>query len=256
MNRWRALIVLTSTFAAGACATVPSYRVHHALLEGQVPAPQRVVVLPPDVNIVRLSTSSIDSVPELSRKASEDLASVLAGALPNEGLELVPLPDLSESERGVVTEHVYFFGVAADTSLPAPLDVATDSKDLDAWWHKIERFDLCLGPGLSFLAERTGCSTAVLIAGSAAESTGGRKWASFFGGFLGAPMATGATDLFLGFVDLRTGDLLWVGEFAEAGDWSVDVDSLSEREDLQAIVGGLLASYPGLDEYREASKRD
>jgi len=257
MHRVRALVVSSLVIAASACASPPTYRVHHKLLDGSVPPPQRVVLLPADVNIFRLSTSSIDSVPELSHRASDEVGSIIATELPVKGLELVSLPQLSESEQDVVTEHVLFFGAAADASLPTPLDVGTDSKDLDAWWHKIEHFDLCLGPGLSFLKERTGCSTAVMIAGAAAESTGGRKVATFFGTLFGGMYApTSATDLFLGFVDLETGDLLWVGEHSDTGDWMADADALSKREDLKKIVHGLLERYPGLAEYREDSKRD
>src|SRR5262249_2276372 len=155
------------------------------------------------------------------------------GELPGEGLELVPLPELTASEQDVVTEHLLIFETAADESLPTPLDYQSDSEDLARWWHKIEHFDLSLGPGLSFLADRTGCTTAVMIAGSSAESTGGRKVASFFSSlFSGVASATSATDLFLGFVDLRTGDILWVGEHLESGDWVADAESLSKRGDL------------------------
>ena len=257
LHRRRTLACSFLVAAASACASPPSYRVHHALLDGSVPPPQKVVLLPVQVHIVRLSTSAVDSVPEVSRRASEELTAILAEELPGKGLQTVSLPQLSESELADVTEHVYFFRIAADTSLPTPVGAANDSKDLDAWWHKIERFDLSLGPGLSFLAERTGCSTAVLIAGYAAESTGGRKVASFFSSILsGAVVPTSATDLFLGFVDLRTGDILWVGEHLDQGDSFSDADALSQRKDLEKIVRGLLEDYPGLAEYREDSQRD
>jgi hypothetical protein len=247
--------VITSLGAAlaSACVVVPDYRVHHALLDGSIEAPRRVVLLPADVNILRLSASAVDSVPELSRKASEELTAVLSSELSIEGLEVVAFPPLSEDERAAVQEHVWMFHVAADASLPTPLDVQPGTEDLAAWWHKIQHFDLSVGPGLSFLAERTGCSAGVMVAGSAAESTGGRKWLTFFAqGY--AP--TSATDVFLGMVDLRTGDLLWVGEHADLGDWLVDADALTEREDLRLIVRSLLERYPGIEEYRAASKPD
>ena len=257
MSLWnravRSAIAALGATLAVACASVPDYRVHHALLDGSVEPPRRVVLLPADVNILRLSTNAVDTVPELSKKASDELTAILTSELPSEGFEVVALPVLSAEESAAVQEHVFMFRTAADGSLPTPLDVDPNSGDADAWWHKVERFDLCLGPGLSFLADRTGCSTAVMVAGMAAESTGGRKWVTFF---FNTAAPTSATDLFLGLVDLRTGDILWVGEHADLGDVLSDADALTERDDLQLIVRGLMERYPNLAEYREASKRE
>jgi hypothetical protein len=243
---------LAAAWLACACAaTAPSYRVHRSLLDGARTTPAKVVVLPASVDVMEISTSGMESVPEWSRRASARLGEVLSAELAAGGFEVVPLPALGAEEQAVVDEHVYMFRAASDGSLPNPGDVV-DGPDVEAWWHKVEGFDLSLGPGLASLAERTGSSAAVVVAGASVQSTGGRKLATFLGSLLtGTYAPTSATDVFLGFVDLRTGDILWVGEHQDEGDWFVDADELTERGDLEEIVRGFLASYPGIEAYRE-----
>jgi len=250
----RFLPITLLSLAASACqASAPTFRVHHAWLEGAVPAPQRVLVLPAEVAILRMSTSALEPVPELSRRVSADLESLLAEVLPGEGLAVVALPELSSEERAALEEHVLMFEAAANGSLPMPAGVPLASQDGELWWDQVVRFELELGPGLAFLAQRTGATTAVVLAGAAIEPTGGRQALSVFGSLLGGYEQISATRLNLGFVDLASGAILWAGFHADEGDWLDGADALTEREDLARILSALLAQYPGHAEFRAAS---
>lgn len=254
MNRRQAGLVgvLFASVLAACQAAAPDYRVHHTWLDGRIAAPTSVLLLPAEVAVSRMSLDGIEPVPELSRRAGTDLAQLLASALPAQGLALVTMPQLDAPEQALVEEHVLLFEAACNATFPMPAGVPYGSEDGDLWWPKVARFDLGLGPGLSFLAQRTGCSTGVFLAGLALESTGGRRAWSVFGSLLGVHEQTSLSRLFLGFVDLESGAILWTGMHVDTGDWADSADSLTEREELSAILAGLLADYPGLDEYREA----
>lgn len=251
-------LVLGVVLCSG-CPSVgaPGYRVHPSLLDLERGLPKKILVVPGLVYAAEVSAGGlIEEVPSWSREAAPKLREVLDGYLARtQGVQTVSIPELSTDEQALVQEHLYMFRVAADVHLPSPLG-ATTSKDLEAWWHKVERFDLSLGPGLAFLADRTGCETALLSAGITIVPTSGRKFTSFLQSFLaGTTIPTGGTDLFVGLVDLRSGDLLWVNEHAQSGDFLFSADSLLERKDLEKIVERVFADYPGIEEYRAALEK-
>ena len=123
--------------------------------------------------------------------------------------------------------------------------------DQKAWRHKLERFDLTLGSGLSFLANRTGADTALFVVANSVVPTAGRKTAAFFSAMLGGTGATGYSSLLVGLVDCRSGDLLWINGEVSIGQVFLSQEMLDDVEDAQYMLRDLFEEYPGTEEYRE-----
>ena len=148
---------------------------------------------------------------------TEAVAKSLAG---EPDLVVVPLVPLSNEESRRLLDHQLLFQLLVRNAFR--FQIRAESPGLAFWglsnamspfWQEVERFDQTLGPGLSFLADRTGADAVVM---------------SF------AELRTPRVSTFLGWVDLRTGDLLWVAEGSACsfGEFSFDGD----RESVARLV--------------------
>jgi len=100
--------------------------------------------------------------------------------------------------------------------------------------------DYTLGPGLAFLAEKTGADAALFVIAQDFVSTNERKALAVVGALFGVALPLGRTFAVAGLVELRTGKLLW-----QSYDTSATPD-LRVAADADKVVRGLFQAFPGL----------
>ena len=82
--------------------------------------------------------------------------------------------------------------------------------DQDARSYKKKEFDYTVGPGWRFCANAPE-DAALIVLGSDYFSTGGRKAAFIAGLVLGVVMPLGRSFMTASLINLKTGDVLWMG---------------------------------------------
>lgn len=225
------------------CQTVPQHKVHYSLL-GETPSPAGdVIVLPMDIKVKEMSAAGIqDEVPDWTRQASGNFEQALAASGPDtlSGLKLRDLPGLTPEEQQILDQHVALaHAVTGNAFLFA-------NSPVEAWRHKAKHFDYSIGPGLAFLADKTGADKALILVGEDVHSSSGRKAAFVVAAAFGVGIPMGHTVAVATLVDLRTGNVLWMNHYISVGS-----TSFMERNDTDAVVGDLFAKYPGIDEYKQ-----
>jgi hypothetical protein len=233
------LLVLT------ACNSIPTHRVHHTQLTRPTPegAVYPVLLLPVDISVKEMSASGLtQEVGSWSREAKGHVEQAIAdqdGALGR--LRPVELPPLTEEEQELVEQYIALY----DTVAGSALLYSHIWGRTPAWKHKVDHFDYTLGPGLAFLADKTGVERALFITGEDTISTGGRKVMFVVAAALGGvAIPMGNTVLVAGVVDLRTGDLHWINSAFSGG-----AATLRNPEDVHSLFNGLFDSFPGVEEH-------
>ena len=149
-------------------------------------------------------------------------------------LHLADLPPLSDAEQHALEQHVALYNVVA-------LQVHNNSLSGGELWDKRLKSgltDYTVGPGLAFLADRTGTDTALLVIARDAESSSERKAMMVLGALFGVGLPAGRAFVVAGLVDLRSGRLLW-----QSYDSSISSD-LRVANEADTLVQGLFNSYP------------
>lgn len=251
MHRFSLRLALALTLLAmlAACETTPRHKLHYRVLQGEhqlIAQPRRALLLPLSIEVKEMSAAGVqDEVGSWTEQAKGHIGAALASGRPQSGrFELTPLPTLSVEEDAAVTEHIALFNVVAGSALGHTMigPVA------EAWRAKAERFDYTLGPGLSFLAERTGSDTALILFGEDVISTGGRKAAALVGAVFGVVIPLGHSFLIAGLIDLPSGDIVWMDYTLATGG-----ETLLERADVDALLLELFSDYPGLEAHRKTA---
>ncbi|HSD61244.1 MAG TPA: hypothetical protein VLC55_10370 [Burkholderiales bacterium] len=199
--------------------------------------PKRVLVVPPDVNVVEISVGGVgEKDAEWSRQAAENLLAALRAQTGKGDLfELVAMPSLTQDEKDVVDAHAAMFElVAANASEHA---LSTQS----FWKERASSLHYTVGPGLGFLARKSGADAALFISAEDAVSTGGRVvvlLATIL--IFGMPaLAPGYSYLAAGIVDLASGDLLW-----HNFDWNIARRDLRKPQDAEGLLTEVFSSLP------------
>jgi hypothetical protein len=197
----------------------------------------RVLLLPVEFTVYQLSAAGPEAMPDWTAAARKNLAEALEVALEDRtGMEIVPMPELAETEQAVLDSHV---GVAR-------LVVFEGSRKAGkAWATRRADFDRQLGPGLAWLRERSGADYAVLVAGSQYEQSGGLVFAQVLAAAAGVIVsAGGGTNISTALIDLAAGEVKWFNStfgVEVLGVGSIDfrkVDSSAEA------LRKLMAPYP------------
>jgi hypothetical protein len=239
----KALFLLLLLFLT-ACNTT-SHRVHHTQLTKAQPknAVYPVLLLPADISVKEMSASGMtQEVGSWSKQAKGHVEAAIAdydGALGR--LRPVSLPPLNEEEQQLLEQYTALYDTVAGTAILYSQGVYGA-----AWKHKMDHFDYTLGPGLAFLADKTGVERALFITGEDVISTGGRKAMFVVAAAFGVSIPLGRTVLVAGVVDLRTGDLHWIDH-----SFSADAETLRNAEDVRSMLNGLFDSFPGTEEQAE-----
>lgn len=227
---------------AGCQATIPKHRVHHTLLSQAAPS-GTVIVLPLDIEVKEMSAAGLqEEVPAWSEQALANFRAQLTRQqdtlLP--GLQLRFLDSMPAEEQALLEEYVALnYQVMGNALLYT-------RQGGEAWQHKAKHFDYGVGPGLQFLAERTGADKALILIGEDLHSSGGRKAAFVIAAAFGAAIPMGHSLAVASLVDLRSGDMLWMHHFVTGGD-----TDFRDPDDVAKVLADLFAPYPGIDEYRQ-----
>lgn len=203
-----------AAFLVAGCAMPEKVGLHESLQgEAPKPLPRRVLLLPPDVQVLEMSAGGvIERVPVWSDEAAATAAKVLRAAAARRGsFELVDIPALAADKREQLEQHVALYDLVGGAAL------AFGRSNDPAWAHKKKAFDYTLGPGLAFLAEQTGTQAAVVVTGADLVSTGERKALFVVGLLLGVGIPLGASYVTMGVVDLETGSVLWATDDFQGG---------------------------------------
>ncbi len=233
-----ALILLS-----GCAGTVPSYRVHHSLLDSsKAKLPERVVLLPIAMEVSEISAGGVaEEVQAWSDQATQNVEDALKQY--DEGdasIELVALPPLSASHAEAVQQHLALYDVVGGTAF------SITNSPVAAWDHKRKHFDYTLGQGLEFLREQSGADTALVVIGMDQISSSERKALAVGAAILGVSVPLGQSFLSVGIVDLKSGDLLWLNYAYSYGNLD-----LREADDSVKMIQKMFEAYPGIDAYRQ-----
>lgn len=238
-----AIIAITLIFVWGCQA--PQHRIHKRVLANEtLVAPQgKLLVLPLNVEVKEVSASGMaEVVPRWTDQAKNNIASVLNEKKYSllKGYELVGLPALNAQEQEQLELYVnlgktVWLNSTIMTRFGGP-----------AWSHKIKSYDYTVGPGLRFLAEKTGVDKGLLLIGEDVHTTAGRKAFSLLAAAFGVVVPMGHKMVVANVVDLNTGDILWSNLHINTG-----TDSLLARADVAEALAGVFKKYPGVTEYRK-----
>jgi len=194
------------------------------------------LLVTPDVAVSEISAGGVvEKIPQWSKRATHNVSNALLRVGLGPKLHFTELPALSDREQHALEQHVALFSVVAS-------QVHSNSLAGGELWAKRLKSgltDYTVGPGLAFLADKTGADTALLMVARDAESSGGRKAVMVLGALFGVGVPGGNAFAVAGLVDLRSGRLLW-----QSFDSSISSD-LREPADTNKLVEGLFKSYPG-----------
>ena len=230
----RCVLVLLAPLAAA--AQVYTY-LDHSLRNG---APARTALLvAPDVSVSEISAGGVvEKMPQWSKQARENVGAALRRIGQGPGLHLAALPPLSAEEQHALDQHVALYNVVA-------ANVHSNSVGGGELWEKRLKSgltDYTVGPGLAFLADKTGADTGLVVIARDAESSGGRKAMFVLGAMFGVGLPLGQSFVVAGLIELRTGRVLW-----QSFDRSATSD-LRVAADADKLVQGLFKSYPAAGE--------
>lgn len=238
---WRRSGLLASLaallIALAGCSTPTTY-LARPLAEPAAPAlPLRVLLVPPEVNVVEVTVGGIgEKDAEWSRQAADNLLASLRGHVSKGDLfELVPMPELTQEEKDAVDAHRAMFELVAASASEYALSTHT------FWKERAAKLHYTVGPGLGFLARKSGADAALFISAEDAVSTGGRLAVLVATVFMfGMPAITpGYSYLAAGIVDLSSGNLLW-----HNFDWNIARRDLRKPQDAEGLLTEVLASFP------------
>jgi hypothetical protein len=229
------------------CQTIPSYKVNHRLVQQGQPPAGDVIVLPLDIKVKEFSASGLtEEVPDWTRQAVANFRQQLQHHDPEllPELQLRFMPEQPAEDMARVEEHL-----ALNDRVMGNAFVFSGPTGGEAWKHKAKHFDYSLGPGLAFLAERTGADKALILMGEDVHSSEGRKAAFLVAAAFGVGIPLGHSVAVASLVDLRSGDVLWMHYYISAG----NVSFLNE-EDTRTVVTELFKPFPGIEDYRRFVK--
>lgn len=231
--RW--LLVAAALLALGARAQSFTY-LERDFRQAGPKAAAKVLVLPLDVNVYELTAGGVtEKVPDWSRQAREHITAALRQLRPTARFEIVQLPEnLTEAERATLDEHVTLFDLVGFA--------VTATRSATPWRERAEAglADYSLGPGLAYLADRTGADQALVLIAHDFVSSAERKAMFAVGLLFGVGIPLGRTFAAAGLIDLRTGKILW-----ESYDLSATPD-LRVAADAERVVRDLFASFPNV----------
>lgn len=250
MNSIKVVSVILVAVLVSACQGMPKHRLHHRAVADStiVEGSGTILLLPLNVEVREMSAGGLsDVVPSWTRDAKSNITLHLTSGkfsdLKNQ--TVVALPELTDEETATLDEHVSLAKVVwADAHILTTLGGA-------AWKHKATKFDYTLGPGLAFLAEKTGADKALIIIGEDMHTTTGRKAMFFAMAALGVAIPLGHTVMVGKLVDLKTGDLLWMNTWVDA----TGAATFLEPADVANASHALFEPYPGIEDYREFIKQ-
>ena len=231
----RRIALLALLLAVPLAAAAQTYTYLDQSMRGA--APRRVAVLiSPDIVVRELSAGGVaEKMPEWTQQARAHITAALERIGARNNLRFATLPALTGEEQRVLDEHVALYSVVA-------INVHNNSLSHSEVWEKrlaSGLTDYTVGPGLAFVADKSGADAALIVIARDTESSGERKAMMVLGALFGVGIPMGQAFAVAGLVDLRSGRLLWQS-FDLSGSADLRVD-----EDASKMVETLFSSYPG-----------
>lgn len=175
---------------------------------GGLNKPRKILLLKPQMFVAELSAGGvIQRMDDWSKLASDNLLQATRQFARDRALfEPVSAPELTPQENDWVESHLGLY----DRVAAAVFQFGQNSGP-DAWAHRRQAWEYTLGDGLKSLGEQTGADAALVFVGTDFISSGGRKVAFFAGLLVGVAIPLGQSFISAGLVDLKTGDIEWMG---------------------------------------------
>ncbi len=197
----------------------------------------KILLLPPEVRMQEVSAGGIaELVDEWSKKANENLVLALKEQVSEKQMfDIVEMPPLSDAEQEIVEQHTAMYEVVAT-------NVYQFGKLNDhSWSERAKDLNYTIGPGLRFLAEKTGADAALFLVGLDTVSSAGRKAMFVLTTIVfGLPIIPpGVSYVAVGLVDLQSGKLLW-----QSYDYGIGRLDLREPRDARSLTASVLETYP------------
>jgi len=238
MNFLRFTVLALAFITLTGCATSKNSQVNRDVVKNEKQdqnLPKKFILLPIDMTVSEISAGGIvEEVPDWSMTAKSHVDTALAKFYQEEvNMELLPTPELTNSERELVEEHVALYDVSVGTAL------ALKYRGGSAWKEKNERFNYTLGSGLSFLKQKTDADAALIVIGLDQISSAERKAAIVAAALFGVGIPGGISFISAGVVDINTGDIVWFNH-----NFAVANRDLREKEDAVEMTYEMLAEYP------------
>lgn len=175
-------------------------------------------------------TDSLSAHSALSSAAKQAIVEVM-------GLQLVPDPELTQSQQAVVDEHLALFEANARAAWQMLVTAKVDGNGDQAAYS--------VGAGLGFLVEQTGADKALILFGAKQYPTRARSALSVLTpDSVGDAWAGESSVLFGGVLDLRSGVIDWMWGQAPL------TDDVRSSEPASDAVKRLLERYPESGLYR------
>ena len=212
-----------------------------------------VLVLSADFELRQYTMHGIiEAKPEETALACRCLRDAVAVAADDHPvLDAVAMPPLTSEETAIVAEHAALLETIVD-NIRFMERIARDKEQGSVGPAALRERDYSIGPGLAFLAERTGAARALIVTGSHLAPTGGRALFDFL---VWATPSPEAGELAVILADLASGEVIWFRSnqevydglaFALLGQGSrVDNQVVTDPERAEALFRDLLASYRG-----------
>ncbi|MEQ1663242.1 MAG: hypothetical protein ABL877_11160 [Thiobacillus sp.] len=228
-----ATLMVASVMATPALAVMSA--LNPALTQNIDTRPKKVVLLPPQVFVYELSAGGVPTrMADWEATARDNLSTAAVQKARDSHLfELIAAPTLDPLLADQLEAHMGLYDRVAQSVF------VYGRGEQSAWAHKKNEFDYTLGPGLAFLREQTGADAALIVLGADFISSGGRKAAFVAGLALGIIMPLGQSFITAGIVDLKTGDVQWMGF-----DSSSSLDTRSAA-DVEGLMRDLYQTWPG-----------
>ena len=197
----------------------------------------KVVVLPIDFVVRRLSVSGKTVHEEWTQQAKTNLAGGLELALAERaGVEFVAMPEISPDERAVLDEYV---------AVAKLIVIQANEIDSDRWATRRANFDRHLGPDLSFLRDRTGADYALLVSGAQSEASAAIVLAQFaifaYGPY---PIRAGKTLLMVALLDLAAGEVRWFNSVKGGEYFGINAKDFRSPDASARVLTKLAKPYP------------
>lgn len=164
-----------------------------------------VLVMPVEFQVLEMSAGGVI---DIKGDETESTQGILDAALPqrvesDRRFATIAMPDLTPAEESTLREHVALFRLVSEEATLVLRD--------PGWKAKKSHFDYTIGPGLAFLADRSGAEKAVFASGFVAEATGGRVVLGLLAaGIAGVAIPLGGANFSVAVVDLKTGSIEWM----------------------------------------------